>query len=145
MIIKIMLPEHLDDVKVLLDLCFGDSAWSMDALRSQMEKQDSRCTIAMEENCVIGFLAFEQVMDEGSIVEIAVHPDHRRKGIAKELIVSAIDDNSLKEIYLEVRESNIPAIRLYESLGFARIGTRKGYYDAPKEDAVIYRLTLEQY
>ena len=56
------------------------------------------------------------------------------------MIESALSNNSLKEIFLEVRESNTPAIALYESLGFEKIGVRKGYYDKPKEDAVIYRL-----
>lgn len=137
-----MTPEHLSGVKALLDICFDESAWSMDALRSELDKADSCCSIATEDNGIIGFLAFEQVVDEGSIVEIAVHPDHRRQGIAKELIRSAIRDNSVKEIYLEVRESNSPAIMLYESLGFARIGTRKGYYDRPKEDAIIMRKNI---
>lgn len=138
-----MSPDHLDDVKALLDISFGDSAWSSESLRSQTEKADSRCTVAVEDDRIVGFLAFEQIVDEGSIVEVAVHPDYRRQGIARHLIRSAITDNSLKEIYLEVRESNSPAIRLYESLGFERIGTRKNYYDAPKEDAAIYRFTLE--
>ena len=134
-----MSPDHLDDVKALLDICFGDSAWSVESLRSQLEKADSRCTVAVADDRIVGFLAFEQIVDEGSIVEVAVHPDYRRQGIARKLIGSAIADNSLKEIYLEVRESNIPAIRLYESLGFERIGTRKDYYDAPKEDAVLMK------
>lgn len=139
MILK-MTSAHLDDGKALLDICFGESAWSMESLRSQLGKSDSRCTVAVQDERIVGFLAFEQILDEGSIVEVAVHPDYRRQGIARELIESAIKDNSLKEIYLEVRESNIPAIRLYESLGFERVGVRKGYYDNPKEDSVIYRL-----
>lgn len=142
MIIEEMRPDQLGKVKALLDTCFGESAWSEGSLRSQLEKTDSRCTVAIEKNEVVGFLAFEQVLDEGSVVEIAVHPDHRRKGIARELIRSAISDNSLKEIFLEARESNIPAIRLYESLGFERIGVRKDYYNAPKEDAVMMKKRL---
>ena len=138
MIIEKMRAEQIDAVKELLDLCFGDSAWSLDALRSQLQKPVSRCYVAIEEESVIGFLAFEQVLDEGSIAELAVHPAYRRQGIARELIRSVLD-NSIKEIFLEVRESNTPAIALYESLGFERIGTRKGYYDAPKENALVMR------
>ena len=139
MIIEDMRPDQLGEVKALLDTCFGDSAWSEESLRCQLEKTDSRCMVAVEDDRIVGFLAFEQILDEGSVVEIAVHPDHRRKGIARELIRSAISDNSLKEIFLEVRESNIPAIRLYESLEFERIGVRKDYYHAPKEDAVMMK------
>ena len=135
-----MTPDHLAQVKALLDLCFGESAWSTDALRSQLEKTDSRCSVAIEDGVVIGFLAFEQIADEGSIVEIAVHPDHRRRGIARELIEEAIRHAAdLNTVFLEVRESNTPAIGLYESLGFERLGVRKGYYQNPKEDALIMK------
>lgn len=138
--IEKMLPEHLRDVKALLDTCFGDSAWSPDVLRSQLEKADSRCTVALEDGAAVGFLAFEQVLDEGSIVEVAVHPGYRRQGIARSLIAEALQNAAgLSAVFLEVRESNLPAIRLYESLGFTRIGVRKGYYDRPKEDAVMMK------
>ena len=143
MMIKEMLPAHVKQVKVLLDTCFGESAWTMDALCLQLEKLDSRCTVAIEDDTVIGFLAFEQVVDEGSIVEVAVHPDCRRRGIARSLITSAINStDGLHSVFLEVRESNTPAIKLYESLGFERIAVRKGYYDHPKEDAVIMNLLI---
>lgn len=138
-----MLPAHLEQVKSLLDLCFGDSAWTLDSLRSQLDKSDSRCTVAVEGDRIIGFLAFEQVMDEGSIIEVAVHPDCRRKGIARSMITAAIQSaEGLNTVFLEVRESNIPAVSLYESLGFERIGVRKGYYQKPKEDAVIMNLSI---
>jgi ribosomal-protein-alanine N-acetyltransferase len=143
MMIKEMLPAHVKQVKVLLDTCFGESAWTMDVLCSQLEKPDSRCTVAIEDDTVIGFLAFDQVVDEGSIVEVAVHPDCRRRGIARSLITSAINNaEGLNTVFLEVRESNTPAIKLYESLGFTQIAVRKEYYDHPKEDAVIYRMIL---
>ena len=138
-----MLPAHLEQVKSLLDLCFGDSAWTLDSLRSQLDKSDSHCTVAVEDDRIIGFLAFEQVMDEGSIVEVAVHPDCRRNGIARSLITAAIQSaEGLNTVFLEVRESNTPAVSLYESLGFERIGVRKGYYQKPKEDAVIMNLSI---
>ncbi len=138
-----MLPAHLEQVKTLLDTCFGESAWTPDTLRSQLDKADSRCMVVMEDDTVIGFLAFEQVLDEGSIVEVAVHPDCRRRGLARGLITSAINSaDGLNTVFLEVRESNTPAIGLYESLGFERIAVRKGYYQKPKEDAVLYRLPL---
>ena len=143
MMITEMLPVHLEQVKSLLDVCFGESAWSMESLRSQLDKNDSRCTVAIEDDTSVGFLAFEQVLDEGSIVEVAVQPDHRRGGIARNLITSAINNaEGLHTVFLEVRESNTPAVKLYESLGFTQIAVRKGYYDHPKEDAVIMNLLI---
>ena len=137
--IKRMHPGQVGAVRALLALCFGASAWSEDAVRSQLEKADAVCTVAVEDGAVVGYCAFEQIADEGSVVEVAVHPAYRRQGIARQLLREAMDDESLKEIFLEVRASNIPAVALYKSLGFERIGVRKGYYDHPKEDAVMMR------
>lgn len=140
MILTKMLPGHIGGVKELLDICFGESAWSVDMIRAQLEKPDSHSMVALDEGVVVGYLAFEQIVDEGSIVEVAVHPDHRRQGIAQRLIESAIKNaEDLSVVFLEVRESNAPAIALYEKIGFEQIGTRKDYYDNPKENAVIMK------
>ena len=138
-----MTPDDIGEVKRLLDICFGESAWSEASVRSQLEKSDSLCTVAVGDDCIVGYLAFEVIADEGSVVELAVHPYHRRQGIARELIQGALDNcPGMSAVYLEVRQSNITAISLYRSLGFEEIGTRRDYYDDPKEDAVIHRLPL---
>ena len=141
--IRRMTPGDVGEVKALLDICFGASAWSEDSVKSQLDKAYSMCCVAIVDERIIGYLAFECICSEGSIVEVAVHPDHRRKGIAREMIQDAMDDcGDLDAVYLEVRESNIPAISLYKSLGFEEAGKRRDYYDDPKENAVIYRLPL---
>ena len=85
------------------------------------------------------------VADEGQILNIATHPDHRRRGYGR-LIMNEIIEHSRNKgitfITLEVRESNIPAIALYESLGFYNVGRLKGYYSTPKEDGLILRKDL---
>ena len=145
MIVTGMLPEQIDGVKALLDTCFGKSAWSKEAIRSQLEKSDSRCFLAVENGEIVGFLAFEQIVDEGSIIEVAVSPAYRRRGIARELIGQAIRDSAdLSAVFLEVRESNTPAIALYDSLGFEQIAVRRDYYDHPKENAVVMQLILRK-
>lgn len=144
MTIRGMLPDDVGEVKALLDTCFGSSAWSEQSILSELEKPDSYCTVAVKYGVIVGYLAFEQIADEGSIIEIAVRPDCRRQGIAKSLIESASDaSEGLGEVFLEVRESNIPAVALYERLGFERIAFRRDYYDAPKENAVIMRKVYE--
>lgn len=140
MMIMAMCPEHIRAVKALLDRCFGASSWSREAIKGELGKADAVCLIAVEDGRVIGFLAFEQVLDEGSIIEVAVHPDYRRRGIARQMIADVINSaEHLAAVFLEVRESNTPAIALYESLGFGKISIRKDYYDHPKENAVVYQ------
>lgn len=144
MTIRHMLADDVGEVKALLNACFGSSAWSEQSIVSQMLKPDSSCTVAVTGGRIVGYLAFEQIADEGSVTEVAVLPEYRRQGIAKSLICSALDSaTGLGEVFLEVRESNSPAVKLYEGLGFERIALRRDYYDAPKENAVIMRKIYE--
>ncbi len=143
MIIAPVTSADLGAVKELLDRCFGASALSMDALKGELCKSDSRCTAAFEGESLVGFLAFEQILDEGSIIEVAVHPDCRRQGIARRLIEDALTAaEGLNAVFLEVREGNMPAIALYESLNFERIAMRRDYYDHPKENGIVMKLVF---
>ena len=138
MILTKMLPRHIDGVKELLDHCFGASAWSRESIVSELENPVSYCAVALEEDQVIGYIAFERIADEGSLIELAVTPEHRKKGIGRELTELMLTSCSgMRTVCLEVRASNIPAINLYRAVGFMPISTRKDYYDSPREDAVI--------
>ena len=80
------------------------------------------------------------------ISNVAVSPDHRRQGIASTLIEALLrraEELQLSFVTLEVRESNAPAIALYGRFGFTPVGRRKGYYDAPKEDAILMTRLLK--
>ena len=86
------------------------------------------------------------MMDETDMMNIAVHPDFRRQGVARALILALIGElkkRGSRCLTLEVRASNDPARTLYESLGFAHVGTRRNYYQNPKEDALILRKEWE--
>ena len=75
-------------------------------------------------------------------MNVAVAPEFRRKGIAKALLLTLQDDLCAKDVHsltLEVRASNVPAITLYEALGYTQVGRRPNYYHKPKEDALILR------
>lgn len=138
MILCKMQPSHIEGVKELLDLCFGESAWSEESIRSQLEKPDSYCAVAVDEEKVVGYIAFEVITDEGSIVELAVDPKHRRMGMGRKLVELMLSScNGVRTVCLEVRASNTPAQALYRALDFQEISVRKNYYDAPREDAVI--------
>jgi ribosomal-protein-alanine N-acetyltransferase len=88
---------------------------------------------------VVGFVAARRVADEAEILNIAVGPDFRRKGIASALLRAALDEflgAAVSRVFLELRESNLPARGLYERYGFIPSGRRKGYYRHPTEDAL---------
>ena len=144
MILCKMQPGHIAGVKELLDCSFGGNAWSIESITSQLDKSDSYCAVAVDEEKVVGYIAFEAIMDEGSIVELAVDPQHRRKGVGKKLVELMLTSCSgVKTICLEVRASNTGAIALYEAFDFQPITIRKNYYDDPREDAVIMIKRLE--
>lgn len=85
------------------------------------------------------------VLDEGQILNIATHPDYRRRGLGKKImdrIVSDAAEAGITFITLEVRESNAAARGLYEKLGFYQVGVLKNYYDSPREDGLILRLDI---
>ena len=87
----------------------------------------------------VGFLAARRATDEAEVLNIAVHPDFRRKGVASALLFAALEElgrSAIARVFLELRESNLPARALYERHGFTPIGRRKAYYQQPAEDAV---------
>jgi [ribosomal protein S18]-alanine N-acetyltransferase len=94
---------------------------------------------------VVGFVAARQADDEAEILNIAVHPDFRRKGIASALLLAVLDkfrSASVARVFLELRESNLPARTLYQRHGFVPSGRRKCYYQHPTEDALCMHKEL---
>ncbi len=118
--------------------CFS-SPWSEAAVLSS-HNEGIRFFIYEKDGKTVGYVGLQRVLDEGYITNIAVSPDCRRQGIAKALL-SELDrlaeSLSLSFISLEVRGSNSAAISLYTALGYKREGIRRGFYDNPKEDAII--------
>ena len=91
---------------------------------------------------VAGYVGSQTVIDESDMMNVAVHPDYRRKGIAEKLVmelVEALKKRDSRCLTLEVRASNEPARALYEKQGFVQVGLRKNYYRNPREDALILR------
>ena len=97
-----------------------------------------------ERERLLGYAGMLAVPDEADVTNVAVCPEYRRRGIARRLVDVLIEEareRGITRLHLEVRESNIAARALYESLGFVTDGRRKGYYRQPTEDAVL--MTLE--
>lgn len=136
-----MTDEHIPGVYSLLGECFVDP-WSLTVIETTLDRRDVACLVAEEDEHIVAFLAFEKILDEGSVEMIAVAPSFRRRGLAKnllELTMSFI--GGLCKVTLEVRASNTPAIRLYESLGFSPIAVRRAYYADNGEDALVMQKT----
>ncbi|MGD0884456.1 MAG: ribosomal protein S18-alanine N-acetyltransferase [Thermodesulfovibrionales bacterium] len=119
--------------------------WSASSFLNEIHKSRSIARVAILDGTVIAYICAEQVMDEGHILNLAVHADYRRMRIAVCLVENVIDALKLAKcrfLYLEVRASNLIAQGLYKSLSFKIIGIRKTYYLAPEEDAVIMMLEI---
>jgi [ribosomal protein S18]-alanine N-acetyltransferase len=107
---------------------------------SAWDPLDFDCNVAEEGGRVVGFLVTRQVApDEREILNLAVHPEHRRRGIAR-LLLCRVMKALPGQWFLEVRESNAAAIALYRSLGFEAAGRRENYYSAPAEAAIVMRI-----
>lgn len=131
--------SHVAQVAVLEKMCFSDP-WSENSVASELNNPLSLWLVAEENQTVCGYIGSQTVLDETDMMNIAVHPECRRRGIAAALIAELV--HQLRErgshiLRLEVRESNAPAIALYEAMGFTRLGLRKNYYRNPKENGLI--------
>lgn len=132
---------HLKSILEIEKACFS-LPWTAAALENQMKSKDCIFIAAVQDNKVLGYAGLMSVLDEGYISNIAVEPNSRRQGIAFALIAELVNrtQDKLSFISLELRESNKAAAALYKKHGFVRVGTRKNYYDKPKEDAVLMTL-----
>jgi [ribosomal protein S18]-alanine N-acetyltransferase len=103
--------------------------------------------VAEEEGRLCGFVCAKAVAGEWELENVVVAAAFLRRGIANELVRELIQraaNKAASAILLEVRESNLPARRLYEKHGFREVGRRRGYYRDPVEDAILYALRLDR-
>ena len=144
MMIQKMNAAHVPQIAQLEKLCFSDP-WSENSIASELNSRLSDWLVVTEGEQVVAYVGSQTVIDSSDMMNIAVHPDFRRRGIA-EMLVAALEEQlrqrGSKMLLLEVRDSNAPAIALYEKLGFHQAGLRKNYYRNPKEDARILRKEL---
>lgn len=142
--IENMTADHVAAVARLEAVCFADP-WSERSVASEVNNPLSLWLVALEGDCVVGYIGSQTVLDESDMMNVAVHPDHRRRGVAEVLVLALCE--ALKQrgsgcLTLEVRASNEPAKALYGKLGFELAGRRPNYYRNPREDALILRKML---
>ncbi|MBR4288588.1 MAG: ribosomal protein S18-alanine N-acetyltransferase [Clostridia bacterium] len=130
-----VLKEHLPLIEQGEKEIFSD-AWSKESLDEQLSLPYDKSLVAFFDGIFCGYLIATLIAGEGEILRIATLPAYRKQGVGKKLLCHFSEQG--ENIFLEVRSKNIPARSLYESLGFAVMGTRKNYYKDPYDDAVLY-------
>ena len=137
--------EQIPQIADVERACFSHP-WTEEMLQQELWNEAAVIIVALrEDGVVLGYAGLQTVLDEGYINNVAVAANVRRQGIADELIAAFVRFGQAKLAFLtlEVRASNTPAIALYMKHGFAQVGRRRGYYDDPKEDAILMTLEFE--
>ena len=124
--------------------CFSNEVRSLAVLEKTSSLDNFIGFVAEENNAIIGYITATYCLDECDIITVAVSNKFRNKGIATSLINALIENLKSKgvtSLFLEVRESNVSAIKLYEKLGFIKLSVRKNYYEGV-ENAINYLLKI---
>lgn len=114
--------------------------WSETAFRAVMRRQSGRVIVAEVQEQVVGYAVVWFTAEEGELGDIAVHPDRRRRGVGRILVEAVVEEarrRGAEQLFLQVRESNRAALRLYDGAGFRKVGRRRRYYRSPTEDALV--------
>lgn len=137
--IRTMEKNDVEKVHKIVVMSFTDP-WSEEIIRACVESVSDYCIVDEDKGRITGFGVLSKSIDTADILDIAVDSDYRRQGIAGRILDELINHGRKYDIRgyaLEVRPSNIPAIKLYESKGFVKESVRKNYYKNPTEDANI--------
>ena len=143
--IRPALPTDVSALAELERLCFSDP-WTAAGIRETIQYETGRAFVALESGRIVGYVMARISSEEGEILDLAVLPSERRRGIGRSLLAAArhaLRREGVRELYLEVRESNRPAIELYREQGFRPVGLRSRYYRSPLEDALVLRAALD--
>ncbi|MBS5521855.1 MAG: ribosomal protein S18-alanine N-acetyltransferase [Clostridiales bacterium] len=142
-----IVPAQKMDLPELVKLerqCFSDP-WSLSCFEAAQKYSYSTMLLAKLGDTVAGYCCLYHIMDEGEIVNIAVAPDFCRAGIGTKMLASLLEKGrgqGVTRFLLDVRFSNLAAIRLYEKAGFKKIAVQKNFYENPAEDAWLMELKV---
>ena len=137
--------SHVAAVAELEKLSFS-LPWDEASVAGELTNPLSLWLVAVEDGELAGYVGSQSVMGEADMMNLAVKPEYRRRGVGEKLVRNLVEELKAQKVYcltLEVRASNAPAIALYEKLGFVPVGRRPGYYRSPREDALILRKEWE--
>ena len=142
MTVSRMTKDDINSVCLIEKECFS-APWTEENLLSELDNPTALFYVAKNDGRVIGYVGANNILGEVFMTNIAVTKISRGKGVASALLDELISScKKLDCVYLtlEVRESNISAIKLYEKFGFRCVGTRKNFYSSPTENALLYTL-----
>ena len=125
--------------------CFSVPFTESDIL-GYMENPIWHFLVARQGEGVLGYISFTVILDECQIVNVAVDPSARKIGVGSLLIetfLNYVKDLGVTSVFLEVRESNVPAIGLYNKFGFSKTGVSKNHYSKPTENAILMSLQFQ--
>lgn len=144
-VIRPMTLEDLDLIMKIEEESFS-TPWSREAFLTEITKNDlAKYILAESQGEILGYGGIWLILDEGHITNIAVGKKYRGLGIGNKLVEGLIDickEKDIRNMTLEVRESNKIAQNLYRKYGFIDCGIRRGYYSDDNEDAVIMWKTI---
>ncbi len=141
MTITQMTAAHIPQIAALEQQCFS-APWDAGSLGTVLSNELALWRVALEGDTVAGYIGAQTGLGEADMMNLAVRPDCRGRGIGEALtraLLSALKERGCHSLSLEVRPSNLPAGKLYEKLGFLEVGRRPNYYLRPREDARILR------
>ncbi len=131
--------QHVPQIAALEEATFS-LPWDEASIRAELENPLALWLVCTENETVLGYVGSQTVFEDADILNVAVRPEARRRGIAAALLRELepmLTARGAERITLEVRASNAPAIALYRKLGYVQVGLRKNYYEKPREDALI--------
>ncbi|MFQ5529528.1 MAG: ribosomal protein S18-alanine N-acetyltransferase [Gemmatimonadota bacterium] len=120
--------------------------WQEATFRGLLRRRSAALMVAEEAGSLVGYSVLWFAADEAELGDLAVLPEARRRGLGRWILEAALREarrRGAAHVYLEVREGNVDARRLYETAGFETVGTRPAYYSQPIEDAILMRHLLE--
>ncbi|MBR6515149.1 MAG: ribosomal protein S18-alanine N-acetyltransferase [Clostridia bacterium] len=126
--------------------CFSDP-WPYESFINTLANEHAQYYTIHRDYAFVGYIGMYNLIDEVSIINVAIEPAYRGTGYGRMLMERAEDfakNHGCPMITLEVRESNTPARRLYEVCGYQAYAVQKNYYTNPKEDAVLYRKAVNR-
>jgi len=153
MLIRRMTLEDIPEVVEIENQCFSQP-WSEKSFQDSLTREDTIFFVCVEDDLageeevmsrVTGYIGLYLSFEEASVTNVAVSPSFRKKGYGEALVTAAkeaVREAGTECIFLEVRQSNEPAISLYKKLGFEELGIRKKFYEHPVEDAIIMKVGI---